>query len=98
MRLSDFASFFPYSSSIKSEDLENFPPSLRDFESSESEDFCLRISDGLTFRSSELVGELSESFLPGDEESVGADGGSTGAPLRGNFGGGLCDDRRRRKR
>lgn len=57
--------------------------------SNESDDFCLKISDGLMFRSRELEGELSESLRPGDDESVGTVGGSTGAARRGNFGGGL---------
>lgn len=57
--------------------------------SNESEDFCRKISDGLMFLSRELEGELSESLRPGDDESVGTVGGSTGAALRGNFGGGL---------
>lgn len=57
--------------------------------SNESDDFCRNISDGLTLRSSELEGLLSESFRPGDELRIGTVGGSTGAPRLGNFGGGL---------
>jgi hypothetical protein len=59
------------------------------FMSNESEDFCRNISEGLTLRSSELDGLLSESLRPGDELRIGTVGGSTGAPRRGYFGGGL---------
>lgn len=91
-KLSDFASFLPNSSAIRSDDLENLFMSF--FEavtliSNESEDFWRKISDGLMFRSSELDGELSESLRPGDDDSAGTVGGSTGAARRGNFGGGL---------
>lgn len=61
--------------------------------SNESDDFCRKISDGFTLRSSELDG-LSISLRPGDELSidVGTVGGSTGAARRGNFGGGLLEE------
>jgi hypothetical protein len=91
-KLSDLASFLPYSSPIIS--LENFILSFLLLMSNESEDFCRNISDGLTLRSRELAG-LSKSFRPGEELSivvvdVGTVGGSTGAARRGgNFGGGL---------
>lgn len=90
LRLSDFASFLPNSSVIKSDDFENFVLSLLLLMSNESDDFCRNISDGFTFRSRELDGLLSESLRPGEElRIVGTVGGSTGAARRGNFGGGL---------
>lgn len=91
-KLSDFASFFPNSSAIRSEDLENLFMSFFaavTLISNESDDFCRKISEGLMLRSSELDGELSESLRPGDDERKGTVGGSTGAPRRGIFGGGL---------
>jgi hypothetical protein len=88
-KLSDLASFFPNSSAIRSEDFENLLTSFLVLMSSESDDFWRKISEGLMFRSRELEGELSESLRPGDDDRVGTVGGSTGAALRGNFGGGL---------
>ena len=92
-KLSDLANFLPNSSAIKSDDLENllmvsflFDDSLM---SRESDDFWRNISEGLMLRSSELLGLLSESFLPVVVEIFGTVGGSTGAARRGNFGGGL---------
>jgi hypothetical protein len=88
-KLSDLASFFPNSSAIRSEDFENLLISFLPLMSSESDDFCRNISEGLMFRSRELEGELSESLRQGDDERLGTVGGSTGAALRGNLGGGL---------
>lgn len=87
-RLSDLANFLPNSSAIRSDDFENLLMSFLALMSKESDDFCLKISEGFMFLSSELDGELSESFRPGDDDN-GTVGGSTGAARRGNFGGGL---------
>lgn len=95
LRLSDFANFLPNSSAIRiSDDLENllifsFFVGADVLISSDSDDFCRKISEGFIFLSREFNGLLSESLRPGDDERFGTVGGSIGAARLGNFGGGL---------